>query len=336
MRPIRPHDDRPFAALAAPLALPALVLVALFALAPPPAAAQPAAAVVYTVVFEATWSVQTHPEDFPANAHFSWLVGGTHDATVSFWDAGADASLGIQRMAERGDTTPLDLEVAAVADAGHAGEVILGGYIPSAPGTATATFTATTQFPLATVVAMIAPSPDWFVGVSGLSLLQGGQWVDTLIVELWPFDAGTDSGTTYGAANQPTSPHVPIAAITGSPFAPGVPLGTFSFELQTSATAVDGPPGAPPALSLDAAPNPFNPRTRFVFDLPAASIVRLTIHGLDGRCVRTLHTGTLPPGAHALAWDGRDDAGRTASSGVYVGRLEAGAKTATRWVVLLK
>lgn len=46
---------------------------------------------------------------------------------------------------------------------------------------------------------MIYPSPDWFVGVSGLELCisEGCQWEEKKEVLLFPWDAGTDSGTTY-------------------------------------------------------------------------------------------------------------------------------------------
>lgn len=54
----------------------------------------------YQVVFNATWSQQTLPTHWPANAHFSALVGGTHNASVHFWRDGETASEGIRLMAE--------------------------------------------------------------------------------------------------------------------------------------------------------------------------------------------------------------------------------------------
>lgn len=47
-------------------------------------------------------------------------------------------------------------------------------------------------------VSMIDPSPDWFVGVSRLELcLENGSWVESKVLDLFPWDAGTDSGPTY-------------------------------------------------------------------------------------------------------------------------------------------
>src|SRR6184192_2093621 len=39
----------------------------------------------YQVVFDATWSQATHPTNWPANAHWSGLVGGTHNENVHFF-----------------------------------------------------------------------------------------------------------------------------------------------------------------------------------------------------------------------------------------------------------
>lgn len=54
-------------------------------------------------------------------------------------------------------------------------------------------------FPLLTVaLTTLDPSPDWIVGVSGLELcLSNCSWVDHVQLNLYPFDAGTDSGLTY-------------------------------------------------------------------------------------------------------------------------------------------
>ena len=51
------------------------------------------------------------------------------------------------------------------------------------------------EYPLVTLITMIAPSPDWFVGVAGLSLLDGsGRWRKRVDVDLYPYDAGTEDG----------------------------------------------------------------------------------------------------------------------------------------------
>lgn len=42
------------------------------------------------------------------------------------------------------------------------------------------------------------PSPDWIVGVSGLNLCtRDCTWIKNKVVDLYPYDAGTDSGISY-------------------------------------------------------------------------------------------------------------------------------------------
>lgn len=195
----------------------------------------PAGDASYKVTFTSSWSAATHPMDFPGNPHFSPLIGATHNASVSFWMPGGLATDGIERMAEVGDPSLLSDEAQAAIASGAAAAVILGEGIAVSPGVAVATFDITEAYPLVTLVSMVAPSPDWFVGVRALSLLDAGQWVDGLTVDLYAYDAGTDSGTSYGSENADTDPAETISELDTEPFLVGgtVPsLGTFTFERQ--------------------------------------------------------------------------------------------------------
>lgn len=182
----------------------------------------------YKVTFDATWSAQTHPTDFPNNPHFSGLIGGTHGDGFHFWEVGAIASDGMESMAETGSKSLLIQEVNAAISAGDA-EFLLSGPGAGSPDTVSMTFDISTDYSQVTLVSMIAPSPDWFVGVDGLELFQNGRWVDEVVIDLLPYDSGTDNGSTYNSANSNTNPPQPIFEITGYPFF-GVPLGTFTFE----------------------------------------------------------------------------------------------------------
>ena len=186
----------------------------------------------YNVTFEATWSENSHPQDFPANPHFSPLIGATHNENVVFWEPGGLASPGIENMAERGSRAELAAEVdAAIAD-GTSFSVPRGNGI-SSPGSTNFSFEIHQAYPLVTLVSMVAPSPDWFVGVHGLNLLRNGQWVKEMVVELLPYDAGTDSGVTFRSTNSDTNPPEQISLIAELPFlvdGTGPPLGTFTFK----------------------------------------------------------------------------------------------------------
>ena len=93
---------------------------------------------------------------------------------------------------------------------------------------------------------------------------------------------------------------------------------------------------AGPGAQLGAAPNPFNPRTTIHFALQEASHVRLSVHDLAGRLVRTLLDGGLPAGAQQVNWDGCDEAGRATNSGCYLVRLEAGGMVETVRLALIR
>jgi hypothetical protein len=195
----------------------------------PPAASQTAR---YRVTFQSTWTRSSHPVDFPSNAHFSPLVGGTHDARVRFWSEGNPASAGIRDMAERGRTSPLDSEVQSAIAAGTAARVLIGGAIDSTPGGVTLDFDVDQTHSLVTLVSMVAPSPDWFVGVSALPLFENGAWMDQRRVDLVPWDAGTDSGATFTSPDSVTTPPQPVFRIVSAPLSPSgnvTLLGTFTF-----------------------------------------------------------------------------------------------------------
>lgn len=184
-------------------------------------ACTPAQTASYRVTYNAVWSSTTHPTSFPGNAHFSGLVGGTHNAAIHLWQEGELASTGIKRVAETGSKTVLINEVNAAIGAGDAFSVISGGSIGVSPGSANATFAIDQGYPLASVVTMIAPSPDWFVGTDSTQLFRNGNWVAQTTESIYPYDAGTDSGATYTSSNQATNPPVGIFEIGGAPFLNG-------------------------------------------------------------------------------------------------------------------
>lgn len=193
--------------------------------------------VSYTVTFQSTWSQQSHPHpagdaQFPATAHFSSLIGAIHNDQVTFWAPDTLASPGMEVMAETGGTQILSGEFEE-AGAGVLA-ITTGPPLATTPGSVVIdTITATHAFPLLTLVTMIAPSPDWFVGVADLLLLDDNdQWRDEIIVVLYPYDAGSDDGVDYRSSNVESTPHQLVANIRGeSPFS-DAPIGTFTLRLQ--------------------------------------------------------------------------------------------------------
>lgn len=102
-------------------------------------------------------------------------------------------------------------------------------------------------------------------------------------------------------------------------------------------TGVEGPSDRPVVHELMApAPNPFNPRTTVRFRLASDTRVRVEVHDVRGRLVRTLVDERRESGEHRLVWNGLDDRGRTVASGTYYLRLTADGQVRTQKMALLK
>ena len=188
----------------------------------------------YRVTFNATWSAETHPTNFPSGPHFSGLVGATHLGDVRLWQTGEIASDGIELMAETGGKSELLHEIEHLVEDGDAHDKLSGDGLSTSPATVSLVFDAVSTHPFVTLVSMVAPSPDWFVGVSALELMDEGAWRELIEVDLRVYDAGTDDGTVFRAADADTDPAQPITALTegDTDFVDGEPfVGTFVFEL---------------------------------------------------------------------------------------------------------
>lgn len=174
----------------------------------------------YEVTFEGQWSRHTHPKDFPTNewlTHFSDIIGASHSANYRVWDYGGYSSDGLRQVAEWGSTRTLESELKRQSD--HIRTIIKarGLWYPTVNGKTFAVFRVDNRHHLMSLVSMLGPSPDWIVGVSALELcLRNCSWVDQKTLNLYPWDAGTDSGVTYESANADTIPREKIRRITNS------------------------------------------------------------------------------------------------------------------------
>ena len=221
--------------------LAALVATGLSAL---PAAAQ---TITYQVTFEGNWTLASTPGGVVGGAHFTTLIGGVHGSGVSFWEAGEQASAGVEGVAELGSTGTFRNEVSASP---HTRSVIQERVSGGGTGTATFSIDLTRTHPLVTLLSMIGPSPDWFVGVSGVSLLDGSdEWRQSLVVDLFPYDAGTEDGEEFSLSNPDTNPQGVITGIAGTGKFSGVRMARLTFTRLTT-------PPTRPSVSLSVSPNP--------------------------------------------------------------------------------
>ena len=140
-------------------------------------------------------------------------------------------------MAEIGGTSTLRSEIEA-SPHHHA---VIQQNVPFSPrGTTTFNITVPKDHPLITLSSMIGPSPDWFVGISGRSLLDSqGDWQSSLQIDLFPYDAGTEDGNTFSLSNPDTNPQGTITSIKGEAPFTDERMARLSFVLDTT----NQPPG---------------------------------------------------------------------------------------------
>jgi hypothetical protein len=90
------------------------------------------------------------------------------------------------------------------------------------------------------------------------------------------------------------------------------PYGLRILSTQCAASILDGPT----SRRLHPAPNPTRDWTAIPFRLRRAGAVTVDVTDVSGRGVRRV-AGVFAPGEHRLIWNGRDDRGRSAASGIY-------------------
>jgi len=84
-------------------------------------------------------------------------------------------------------------------------------------------------------------------------------------------------------------------------------------------------------------PNPFNPVTEIVYEIPAGGAeVKVEVFDVSGRRVATLVDGFEPEGVRRVTWNGMDNDGRRLPSGVYFYRLVGDEFEAAETMLLLK
>ncbi|XP_004927733.1 spondin-1 [Bombyx mori] len=184
----------------------------------------------YRMVFEGLWSPQTHPKNFPTQAlwltHFSDVIGATHPKNFTFWGEGQLASDGFRSLAEWGSVGLMERELRQHGGLLRSIVKAQGLWHPRVNSNTSAAFTVDKKRHYLSLASMFGPSPDWVVGVSGLDLCQKDcSWVESKIIDLYPYDAGTDNGVSYMSPNSETVPRERMYRIT--PMFPEDPRAPF-------------------------------------------------------------------------------------------------------------
>ncbi|KAI5633908.1 hypothetical protein NE865_13370 [Phthorimaea operculella] len=163
----------------------------------------------YELTFQGTWSNNTHLNMYPNTpiVKFSDIVGASHTKTFHLYEENAAASEGMKMLAEQGNTTSLEHEI--LKGLGQSVRTVIKATGPPKPSLSTKTsFRTSRDHHFISLATSITPSPDWFLGVYNLELCNAssGKWSDHVVYNLYPMDAGTDSGLTFESSPEPTIP----------------------------------------------------------------------------------------------------------------------------------
>jgi len=126
--------------------------------------------------------------------------------------------------------------------------------------------------------------------------------------------------TLYGLVRQGDGRLV----VGGSVVTSGIPVWAVARVIEEAVSATDAA-SANGAPALAVAPNPAASAARIRFALDAATVTTVTLHDALGRMASRLDAGALPAGAHEREIDVS-----SLAPGVYVLRLQAGARTVSR------
>ncbi|XP_035251012.1 spondin-1-like isoform X1 [Anguilla anguilla] len=175
----------------------------------------------YRLTFYGNWSETVHPKDYPRRAnHWSAIIGASHSRNYMLWEYGGYASEGVKQVAELGSPVKMEEEIR------QKGDDVLTVIKAKAQWPAwqplnirraapSAEFSVDRTRHLMSFLTMLGPSPDWNVGLSSEDLCtKECGWVQRVVQDMIPWDAGTDNGVTYESPNKPTVPQEKIRPLT--------------------------------------------------------------------------------------------------------------------------
>lgn len=170
---------------------------------------------VYSVVVDFDWMADNGT---PENPHWSRLIAFSHSSRYSLFKDGDTASSGLALVATNGRVSVLEAELNEGQRRGRVGDFLVLPGIGTGDGSFEFDIELSEKHSRVSFATMLAPSPDWFSGASGLALFQNDAWVQSLSVPIWAWDAGADNGEDFSSANAPTQPRQSVRLLTHPAF----------------------------------------------------------------------------------------------------------------------
>ena len=83
-------------------------------------------------------------------------------------------------------------------------------------------------------------------------------------------------------------------------------------------------------------PNPFNPVTNIIYNLPEDGFVKITVYDILGNIIKNLVSENQSSGYKSIQWNAKNNQGQPVSAGVYLYSIEEGDFIQTKKMILLK
>ncbi|CAB4059116.1 Spondin-2 [Lepeophtheirus salmonis] len=186
--------------------------------------------VSYKVVLETFWDPELFPKQYPEwrpPAQWSKVIGFSHNDDYNLFHIGSIASDSVKEFAETGSTESLDkVSDSLILD------VFSAPPIPKGAGRTQGSIFLDGNHTQVSLMSKLVPSPDWFIGLDALDLCKDGRFIDSIVIESDPIDAGSDNGFTFTSPNWPTEPRAEIFKITN--VYPSHPAGSFNYPELSS------------------------------------------------------------------------------------------------------
>ncbi|MGG9970540.1 spondin domain-containing protein [Ferruginibacter sp. SUN002] len=168
----------------------------------------------YNVAIQLNW--KTPEFTVPSNAHVTLIAGMVHNADTIMWQPGTKASPGLEAVAEVGAINTIFTELDEIVSKQKAFYKFVMLEPPGATGSAQTALNVNTDYTRVSLASMIAPSPDWFMGIHDLDLRKNNAWIADTVVNMFVYDAGTEDGDVFGYSNPATVPQQNIQLLTPS------------------------------------------------------------------------------------------------------------------------
>ncbi len=182
----------------------------------------------YEITIQVNWNSRNHGQYYPSSARLSQPVTWTGSNNPVFF-IGQNASAGMIEFAESGRTRGIKKELEDLRELGRIDQFEITDVV-DAPGANTYTMTINRDSPVVSIAAALLPSPDWFVTLEGLNLLEDNRWKTGVTVSGIVLDVGSQAGNSFVNSTAASETNGVITSLSDIPVQTLPAFVTFQFR----------------------------------------------------------------------------------------------------------